>query len=609
MITSHKGEILALKNQLIPITKDTLFHASYDRSLHGYSRNGKIIPMGYRKSLGFNGVDTYINLGNFDSRTSWTFETYWYTSSFSSYAHLLSAINQNDFTCKIGKDGDTTVQRRVYFYTSALGAALISNTSLAQNTWYHIAFTFDGTTLKIYINGVLDNSSTTSATSMPSTQYKIGNWNGEWSNGRQSDTRIWDYARSAQQIKDSMNIDLPYDETGLLRYFKFNEGSGDIVYDYSNGDDCQISGGINWDGGRTVSTLRPDVNKFNGTVAIEESTTNEMNLDDFYNNAIATNWVDNYETDGNAIGVRQYEQLDAFGTLNNPVYRVRGMIRIGNAGGGDIGTLYAGNTYTFSIYLRRVRGINPPSNMQFDIVDRTGTPNFIGTVDTNLTDDWKLFTTTALHDNSSIYHFVDIGTYQDTGYWEYCCPQIEHKGFMTSFAIGARSSGRLNYPASVINTKKGSVNLWMKINAWSSGDNRPFDGCNTNNANHFTIAVNSSRVMAWYHVVTTDYTIVGSTPISLGVWYMITITWDADANTRKLYINSNLEMTGQYKDLGINSDGISIGGYSGGGDPYVLNGFVDEVRIEDEIVTDDEILAWYQSDAPFYNEFEPTAKG
>ncbi len=41
-------------------------------------------------------------------------------------------------------------------------ATLVSNASLPLNTFSHIATTYDGTTLRIYINGVLDNSQATS---------------------------------------------------------------------------------------------------------------------------------------------------------------------------------------------------------------------------------------------------------------------------------------------------------------------------------------------------------------------------------------------------------------------------------------------------------------
>lgn len=49
---------------------------------------------------------------------------------------------------------------KIYFYLHYVsgGVALYSSTVIAVNTWYHVAATYDGSTEKIYINGVLDSS-------------------------------------------------------------------------------------------------------------------------------------------------------------------------------------------------------------------------------------------------------------------------------------------------------------------------------------------------------------------------------------------------------------------------------------------------------------------
>tara|TARA_R110001632_G_scaffold233037_1_gene376120 strand:+ start:1 stop:1197 length:1197 start_codon:yes stop_codon:yes gene_type:complete len=133
--------------------------------------------------------------------------------------------------------------------------------------------------------------------------------------------------------------------------------------------------------------------------------------------------------------------LDALGTTDNIVYLKTGKLRFGPTGGDDIGTLYYGNTYTFSIYMRHVPGYTQMSGGEFDINDQSsGGKNYSGTLSSNMTYEWKRFSVTSTHTNSSNYHFIDIGTYQGTGVFEWCCPQIELGTIASPFTSTERSS-------------------------------------------------------------------------------------------------------------------------------------------------------------------------
>ena len=57
---SHKGQILPLVNQMIPIDKETTFHASYDAHLNGLSQSRTVSPFGNKTSYYFDGINGWV---------------------------------------------------------------------------------------------------------------------------------------------------------------------------------------------------------------------------------------------------------------------------------------------------------------------------------------------------------------------------------------------------------------------------------------------------------------------------------------------------------------------------------------------------------------------
>ena len=83
----------------------------------------------------------------------------------------------------------------------------VMTSDLPLNTWTHLTGTFDGSTIKIYVNGVLNNSA---ATTFNSLVYSSAVLNlGSWSNGNNypitgklNDVRVYSHCLSAKEVKD-----------------------------------------------------------------------------------------------------------------------------------------------------------------------------------------------------------------------------------------------------------------------------------------------------------------------------------------------------------------------------------------------------------------------
>jgi gliding motility-associated-like protein len=100
------------------------------------------------------------------------------------------------------------------------------------NEWHHIAATYDGSQTRIYVDGVLNN--TTSAPlsinqNVSAIKVNIGaglanNSPAYLFKGELDEIRVWNVARTATQIQQSFNSTLQGNESGLVAYYDFNQG-------------------------------------------------------------------------------------------------------------------------------------------------------------------------------------------------------------------------------------------------------------------------------------------------------------------------------------------------------------------------------------------------
>lgn len=114
--------------------------------------------------------------------------------------------------------------------------------SLKPGVWSHIAVTWDGRRICLYLDDKLDYSENYT------THFKNVQGNGPliFSTpfaGKIADVRIWNQARSVKEIKDSMYLQLTGKEAGLVGYWRLGAITERKVIDFSvNGNDGTVHG-------------------------------------------------------------------------------------------------------------------------------------------------------------------------------------------------------------------------------------------------------------------------------------------------------------------------------------------------------------------------------
>lgn len=143
-------------------------------------------------------------------------------------------------------EGGYPVNSLQWVAAPAEGGNMVSATSFQTNRWYMVSLVYDGKRCTMYVDGVKDAEKNADGKPVSFQRIELGmSWAGypakQWFKGRIAEVRVWDFARSAADIANTVCSVDPKSE-GLRAYWKMNEGEGHIFHDATgNGYDMDWS--------------------------------------------------------------------------------------------------------------------------------------------------------------------------------------------------------------------------------------------------------------------------------------------------------------------------------------------------------------------------------
>jgi hypothetical protein len=195
-------------------------------------------------SLNLSGSSQYVNCGNppaFNNLGGLTLEAWIYPTNFQDGVHKNTIIAKDfwgagyneGFAFRYGSSNRTlsfVMSNGTYGWNEVTAAGVLS-----LNTWQHVAATYNGSYMKIYVNGIQVGSLARSGSIPPSARnLLIGNSpaSARYMYGYIDEARIWNVARSQTEISNNQYSDL-VGQPNLIAYYKMTNGNGSLLSDNS----------------------------------------------------------------------------------------------------------------------------------------------------------------------------------------------------------------------------------------------------------------------------------------------------------------------------------------------------------------------------------------
>jgi hypothetical protein len=129
------------------------------------------------------------------------------------------------------------------------------DSALQLNVWQHVAGSYDGYRMRLFVNGEEVADSLFVGSMVPGTDYNptigrlcdAGQFEGRYFKGKIDEVRVWNRALSPYEIQQRMSVHLdPAQQTGLVGYWRLNDSTGNAIADISGSGNSGNKYGPAW---------------------------------------------------------------------------------------------------------------------------------------------------------------------------------------------------------------------------------------------------------------------------------------------------------------------------------------------------------------------------
>src|SRR6478735_8269021 len=206
----------------------------------------KFQDSGQNCALSFDGVDDYATSATAqfpDGRHEQTLSTWFMVDTLAERVALLTLRKDFDSGVELGLRQGLLGAWRVYGDRQLV----IAKTAISTGKWHHAAYTFDGTSNQLYVDGALLASSADLPDKRTPTTCWIGTLDGtrDLFQGRLDEVHVLEVARTAEQLSAEFSGSFSQGELGLVLALTFDESAGSVLFDHSEREnDGQLGDGV-----------------------------------------------------------------------------------------------------------------------------------------------------------------------------------------------------------------------------------------------------------------------------------------------------------------------------------------------------------------------------